>query len=65
MNVSDKVLPLENLGTNTKELHTRTSTPRKLKKNDGDKKKKLKLDRVFYENEALREANMVFWELLK
>jgi hypothetical protein len=65
MNVSDKVLPLENLGTNTKELHTQTSTPKKLEENDGDKNKKLDLDRVFYENEALRKADTVFWELLK
>jgi hypothetical protein len=53
------------LGTNTKELHTGTSTPRKLEEDDGDKKKKLKLDKVFYENEALRKADIVFWELLK
>jgi hypothetical protein len=32
-------LPLENLGTNIKELHTPTSTPKKLEENDVDKNK--------------------------
>jgi hypothetical protein len=31
----------------------------------GDKKKKLELDRVFYENEGLWEVDTMFWELLK
>jgi hypothetical protein len=40
------------LGTNTKELHTPTSTPKKMKGDGGDRKKKLELDRVLYENKA-------------
>ncbi len=65
MNVLDRALPLGNLGTNPKELHTPTSTPKKLEGNGGDKKKKLKFDRGFYDNEAWREVDIVFRELLK
>jgi hypothetical protein len=50
--VSNKASPLRNLGTNTEELHTPTSTPRKPKGNSGDRKKKLELDRVLYKNKA-------------
>jgi len=39
------------LGTNTKELHTPTSTPIKTKGDGGDRKKKLELDKVLYEIE--------------
>jgi hypothetical protein len=37
-NVLNKALPFKNLGTNTKELHTPTSIPKKPKEDDGDKK---------------------------
>jgi hypothetical protein len=40
------------MGTNLEELHTLKSTPKKLKGYGGDKKKKLKLDKVFCENDA-------------
>ncbi len=50
--VSDRALPLGNLGTNPKELHTPKSTPKKPEGDDGDKKKKLELDKVFCKNEA-------------
>jgi hypothetical protein len=40
------------LGTNTEKLHTPTSTPKNPKRNSGDRKKKLELDKVFYENKA-------------
>jgi hypothetical protein len=46
-NVSNGTLPLGNLGTNPKELHTPKSTYKKLKGNGGDKKKILELDRCF------------------
>ncbi len=49
---SDKASPSRNQGTNPKELHTPTSTPKKPKGDDGDRKKKLKLDKVFYEKKA-------------
>jgi hypothetical protein len=64
-NVLDRASPSRNLGTNLKELHTLKSTPKKPKRDNGDKKKKLKLDRVFYENKAWQKANIVFRELLK
>jgi hypothetical protein len=38
---------------NTEELHTPTSTAKKPKGDGGDRKIKLELDRVFYENEGL------------
>jgi hypothetical protein len=44
--------PSRNLGTNLKELHTPTSTPKKPKGNSGAMKKKLELDKVFCKNEA-------------
>jgi len=40
--LSNKALPLGNLGTNLKELHTPKLTPKKLKGDGGDKKKKIK-----------------------
>jgi hypothetical protein len=40
------------LGTNLEKLHTPTSTPKKLKGNSGNKKKKLGLDKVLCEKEA-------------
>ncbi len=61
----DKVLTLENSSTDTNELHTQTLAPKKLEEVDGDNKKKLTFDKVFYENEALQETDIVFWELLK
>jgi len=63
--VSNKALPSGNLGTNLKELHTPKSTPKKLKGNGGDKKKKIKLDKVLCENEAWREADIMFQKLSK
>jgi hypothetical protein len=53
------------LGTNPKELHTPTLTPKKLKGDGGDMKKKLELDMVFCENEAWQKNDIVFQELLK
>jgi hypothetical protein len=61
----DRALPLGNLGTNPKELHTPKSTPKKPKGDSGDMKKKLKVDKVLYENKAWQEANIVFQELSK
>jgi hypothetical protein len=52
MNISNITLPLGNMGTNPKELHTPKSTPKKLKGDGEDKKKKLKFDRVLCKNEA-------------
>ncbi len=52
MDVLDRTSPSRNLGTNPKELHTPKSTPKKPKGDGGDMKKKLKLDRVLYDNEA-------------
>jgi hypothetical protein len=52
MDVSNKALPSRNLGTNPKELHTPTSTPRKTKGDGGDKKKKLEFDNVLCKKEA-------------
>ncbi len=51
-NISNRALPPRNLGTNPKELHTPTSTPKKPVGNSGDRKMKLKIDRVFYEKKA-------------
>jgi len=47
--VSNKASPTRNLGTNLKELHTPKSTTKKLEGDNGDRKKKLQFDRVFYE----------------
>jgi hypothetical protein len=55
----------KNLGTNLKELHNSTSTPKKPEGDNGNKKKKLKLNRVLCENEAWQEADIVFRELSK
>jgi hypothetical protein len=41
-NVSNKVLPLENLVPNTKELHTQTSTPKKPKEDDGGQEEEIR-----------------------
>ncbi len=51
MDVSNKALPSRNLGTDLEELYTPTSTPKKLERDSGDRKKKLKLDKVLYKNE--------------
>jgi hypothetical protein len=51
---SDKASPLGNRGTNPKELHTLILIPKKPKGDGGDRKKKLELDKVFYENKAWR-----------
>jgi hypothetical protein len=48
----DRCSSSKNLGTNLKELHTPTSTPKKLKGDNGDKKNKLELDMVFCDNET-------------
>jgi hypothetical protein len=65
MDVSNRTLPSRNLGTNPKELHTLKSTPKKLEGDNGDMKKKLKLDKVLYENEARQKVDIMFWELSK
>jgi hypothetical protein len=52
MDVLNRALPSRNLGTNPKELHTPTSIPKKIKKDGGDKKKKLEFNNVLFENEA-------------
>jgi hypothetical protein len=52
IDVSNRGSPSRNLGTNLKELHTPTSTPKKLEGNGGGMKKKLELDKVLCENEA-------------
>jgi hypothetical protein len=51
-NILDKASPSRNLGTNPKELHTPKSTPKKLEGDDGDRKKKLKLDKLLCDNKA-------------
>jgi hypothetical protein len=60
MEVLDKALPSKNLGTNIEKLHTPTSTPKKLKGNSGDKKKKLELDKVLYENKPSEKLILCF-----
>jgi hypothetical protein len=50
---------------NPEELHTPTSTAKKLEGDNGDKKKKLKLNDVLFENKAWQEFNIVFRKLLK
>jgi hypothetical protein len=45
-------LPSRNLDTNPKELYAPKSTPKKLEGDGGDKKKKLDLEMVLYENKA-------------
>jgi hypothetical protein len=52
MDVLNRALPLKIIGTNPKELHTPTSTPKKLKRDGGDMKKKLEFNNVLFENEA-------------
>ncbi len=61
----DRCSSSKNLGTNLKELHTPTSTPKKLKGDNGDKKNKLELDMVFCDNETWWKADIVFEELSK
>ncbi len=56
-------MPLGNLGTNLKELHTPKSTLKKPKWDGGDKKEKLELDKVLYENKVQQEANSVLGTL--
>jgi hypothetical protein len=63
MGALDRALPSRNLGTNIEKLHTPTSTPKKPKGNSEDRKKKLELDKVFYENKAQREADILFQKL--
>ncbi len=65
MNILDRASPSGNLGTNPKELHTPKSTLKKLEGDDGDMKKKLKLDRVLCKNKVWQEANIMFQELSK
>ncbi len=60
-----RVSPSKNIGTNQEELYTPKSTPKKLGGDGGDKKKKLELDRVFFENEAKQKVDIMFRELLK
>ncbi len=60
MDVLDRASPSGNLGTNPKELHTPKSTTKKFKKGNGDKKKKLKLNKVLCKNKAYLEADTVF-----
>jgi hypothetical protein len=50
--ILDKNLPLGNLGTSPKELHTPKSIPKNPKEDGGDRKNKLELDRVLCKNEA-------------
>jgi hypothetical protein len=52
MDILNRTSPSGNLGTNPHELHTPTSNPKKPKGDDGDKKKKLKHDKVFCEDEV-------------
>ncbi len=65
MDISNRALPLGNLGTNPKELHTPKSTPKNLKGDNGDRKNKLELDKVLCKNEAWQEANVMFREFSK
>jgi hypothetical protein len=65
MDVSNRTLPSRNMGTNPKELHTPKSTLKKPRRDGGDTKKKLELDKVLYKNEAWRKANIVFREFSK
>lgn len=48
----DRALLSGNVGTNIEGLHTPTSIPKKPKGDDGNRKKKLELDKVLYENKA-------------
>jgi hypothetical protein len=48
----DRALLSRNVGTNIEELHTPTSIPKKPKGDDGNRKRKLELDKVLYENKA-------------
>jgi hypothetical protein len=52
MNVLDKTSPSGNLDTNLEKLHTPKSTPKKPKRNGGDRKKKLELDKVLCKNKV-------------
>jgi hypothetical protein len=52
MNVLDKTSPSRNLDTNREELHTPKSIPKKPKRNGGDRKKKLEIDKVLCKNKA-------------
>ncbi len=65
MDILDRASPSRNLGTNPKELHTPKSTSKKSKGDNGDKRKKLKFNRVLCENEAWQEADIVFQKLSK
>jgi hypothetical protein len=56
----DRALLSRNVGTNIEELHTPTSTPKKSKGNDGNRKKKLELHKVLYKNKAWRKIDIVF-----
>jgi hypothetical protein len=56
----DVTLPSTNLGTHRKDLRTLTSTPKKPKRNNGDMKQKLKLDKVFYKNIAYTTTHLEF-----
>jgi hypothetical protein len=56
----DVALPLANLRTHRKDLHTLTSIPKKPKGDSGDMKQKLKLDKVFYKNIACITTHLEF-----
>jgi hypothetical protein len=64
-NILNRISPLGNLGTNPEELHTPTSTPKKPKKDGGDMKEKLELDKMLCENKAWQEVDIVFQKLSK
>jgi hypothetical protein len=48
------------MGTNPEELHTPTSTPKNLEKDNEDMKKKLEFERGLCKNEVWQEAYIVF-----
>jgi len=52
IDVLDRASPSRYMSINLEKLHTPKSIPKKLEGDGGDKKKKLELDKVFYENEA-------------
>jgi hypothetical protein len=65
MDILNRTSPSGNLGTNPHELHTPTSSPKKPKGDDGDRKNKLKHDKVFCEDEVEQEVDTMFQELSK
>jgi hypothetical protein len=56
---------MTNFPTNPPNLHTPTSSSKKLETNVGDRKKQLKLEQMFYENVVWQKVDDVFRKLSK